>query len=441
METTQSLPRDADDQRTDNTSSLDANLLAQVLDRPNMEQAWKRVRANKGAPGIDGLTIEDFPAYFREHGDAILEGIRMDQYQPYPVKRVYIEKEDGGQRALGIPTVFDRVIQQAIVQVISPIFEPTFSEFSYGFRPKRSQHQAVKKVQEFIAEGRKIAVDVDLSKFFDRVDHDFLMTQLGRKIKDKALLRLMGLYLRAGIVEDGVLLESRIGVPQGGPLSPLVSNVMLDLLDKELEHRGHRFARYADDFIILVKSKRAGVRVLASITRFVEQRLKLVVNDQKSQVAPVSRCKFLGFTFHGKQLRWHPKALAKFKREVRRLTGRSRGMSMDDRMEELTTYLRGWINYFGIASGYQRCVDLDNWIRRRIRMCFWKQWRYPRTKVRNLTRLGVSLDEAIPAAMSSKGYWRNSRSEIIHRALSNKYLEKLGLFSLRTRWIELHYGS
>ncbi|MBB3063641.1 hypothetical protein FHS09_004505 [Microbulbifer rhizosphaerae] len=191
----------------------------------------------------------------------------------------------------------------------------------------------------------------------------------------------------------------------------------------------------------MVKSKRAGVRVLASITRFVEQRLKLVVNDQKSQVAPVSRCKFLGFTFHGKQLRWHPKALAKFKREVRRLTGRSRGISMDARMEELTTYLRGWINYFGIASGYQRCDDLDNWIRRRIRMCFWKQWRLPRTKVRNLIRLGVSLDEAIPAAMSSKGYWRNSRSKIIHRALSNKHLEKLGLFSLRTRWVELHYGS
>ncbi|MBB3063700.1 reverse transcriptase domain-containing protein, partial [Microbulbifer rhizosphaerae] len=247
METTQSLSRDADDQRTDNISSLDANLLAQVLARPNLEQAWKRVRANKGAPGIDGLTIEDFPAYFHEHGDAILEGIRMEQYQPCPVKRVYIDKEDGGQRALGIPTVFDRVIQQAIVQVISPIFEPTFSEFSYGFRPKRSQHQAVRKVQEFIAEDRKIAVDVDLSKFFDRVNHDFLMTQLGRKIKDKALLRLIGLYLRAGIVEDGVLLENHLGVPQGGPLSPLMSNVVLDLLDKELEHRGHRFARYADD--------------------------------------------------------------------------------------------------------------------------------------------------------------------------------------------------
>lgn len=440
MEPHPSLPRETEYQRTDSPPTLNNNLLDQILGRPNIEDAWKRVRANKGAPGIDGLTIEDFPAYFRVHGDAILEGIRHGRYQPYPVKRIYIEKDDGGQRALGIPTVFDRLVQQAIVQVIGPLLDMEFSEFSFGFRASRSQHQAVRKVQEYIAEGRKIAVDVDLSKFFDRVNHDLLMTLLGRKIRDKALLHLIGQYLRAGIVEDGVWMESREGVPQGGPLSPLLSNVVLDLLDKELERRGHKFARYADDFIILVKSKRAGARVLNSVTRFVERKLKLKVNDQKSQVAHVSHCKFLGFTFHGKQLRWHPKALAKFKHTVRGLTGRSWGVSMEERLTELTQYLRGWINYFGIAQQFQRTVDLDQWVRRRIRMCFWKQWRRPRTRISNLIKLGVPVKIAVSCGISSKSYWHSARTEGIQLALSNDYLKELGLYSLRDRWVEIHYG-
>ena len=420
--------------------TLETNLLEQVLAPNNLNKAWKRVRSNKGAPGIDGLTIENFNAHFRDHGKLLIDEIRQGNYKPYPVKRVYIEKEDGSLRGLGIPTVFDRVIQQAIVQILTPIFELGFSEFSYGYRPKRSQRQAVEKVQEYVASGRRIAVDVDLSKFFDTVNHDLLMTLLGRKIEDKALLKLISKYLKAGIVEDGVLLESREGVPQGGPLSPLLSNVMLDPMDKELEQRGHKFARWADDFIILVNSKRAGVRVLKSITRFVERKLKLKVNDTKSQVVPTSQSKFLGFSFRGKSLVWHPAALHKFKREIKRLTGRSRGISIAKLFNELRTYMRGWINYFGIAQGFQKCVDLDNWIRRRIRMYYWKQWRKVRTKVRNLMKRGVNQRMAISCGISSKSYWHSARTYGINLALSNEHLAEQGYYSLRDRWVEIHYG-
>lgn len=416
------------------------HLLEEILSPNNLNKAWKRVRSNKGAPGIDGLTIDNFQAHFKDHGKLLIEEIRSGNYQPYPVKRVFIEKEDGGLRGLGIPTVFDRVIQQAIVQVLTPIFDPTFSEFSYGFRPKHSQHQAVKQVQEYVANGKRTAVDVDLSKFFDRVNHDLLMTQLGKKIRDKSLLTLIYKYLRAGIVENGVLLDCREGVPQGGPLSPLLSNIVLDPLDKELEKRGHTFARWADDFIILVNSKRAGDRVLKSVTRFVERKLKLKVNDQKSRVVPTSKSKFLGFTFRGKSIVWHPDAEHKFKREIKNLTGRSSGKSMKKIIHELTVYMRGWINYFGIAQGYQKCIDFDSWIRRRLRMCYWKQWRKVRTKVRSLMRLGVSLDLAISCGMSSKSYWRSARTPGINFALSNEYLAKQGYYCLRDRWVEIHYG-
>ena len=416
------------------------NLLDQVLSTDNLNRAWKRVRANKGAPGIDGLTIDKFLAYFQAEGDGLVEEIRQGRYQPYPVKRVYIEKDGGGWRGLGIPTVFDRVIQQAIVQVMTPIFDPTFSESCFGFRPNHSQHQAMAQVKGYVAEGRRIAVDVDLSKFFDRVNHDLLMTLLGKRIRDKGLLKLIAKYLRAGIVEDGVLQECWEGVPQGGPLSPLLSNVVLDLLDKELERRGHKFARWADDFIILVHSKRAGDRVLASVTRFVERKLKLKVNEQKSKVVPTRRCKFLGFSFYGKDLVWHADSVAKFKREIRKLTNRSQGKSMKSIIQNLTMFLRGWINYFGVAKGYQKCVDLDHWIRRRLRMCFWKQWRRTRTKVRALLRLGVPLDLAITCGSSNKSYWHSSRTPGINMALSNKVLSNMGLYSLRDRWVELHYG-
>ena len=428
------------EQRTVMLPAPETQLLELVLTPDNLNKAWKRVRSNDGAPGIDGLTIDNFVAHFRDCGKALIEDIRQGNYQPYPVKRVYIEKEDGSLRGLGIPTVFDRVIQQAIVQIITPIFDPEFSESSFGYRPNRSQHQAIKQVQKYVKEGRRIAVDVDLSKFFDRVNHDYLMTQLGLKIKDKGLLKLISKYLRAGIVEDGVLQESREGVPQGGPLSPLLSNVVLDRMDKELERRGHKFARWADDFIILVHSKRAGVRVLLSVTRFVERKLKLKVNEHKSRVVPTSQSKFLGFSFHGSSLVWHSDAMRKFKREIRKLTGRSRGISTAKLLKELTVYIRGWINYFGIAQGYQKCIDLDHWIRRRVRMYYWKQWRKVRTKVRNLMKLGVSQRLAISCGISSKSYWHSARTEGINIALSNEYLAEQGYYSLRDRWEEIHYG-
>jgi len=416
------------------------HLMEEVLSAENLDKAWKKVRANKGAAGIDGLKIDQFIAHFSGQSITLIDEIRQGRYQPYPVKRVYIEKDDGGLRGLGIPTVFDRMIQQAIVQALLPIFDPIFSKYNFGFRPEHSQHQAMNCVQGYLEEGRRIAVDVDLSKFFDRVNHDFLMTQLGKRIDDKCLLKLISKYLRAGIVEDGVLHDTREGVPQGGPLSPLLSNIVLDILDKELEQRGHKFARWADDFIILVNSKRAGERVLASVTRFVERKLKLKVNDQKSRVVPTSKSKFLGFTFYGKSLRWHPDSLVKFKRRIRELTGRSWGVSMEKRIKELNIYLRGWINYFGIAKGYQKCIDLDNWIRRRLRMCHWKQWKNARTRVKNLKRLGVSGDLEVTSGASQKGYWRNSKTKGINIALSLEYFEQKGLFSLRDRWVEIYHG-
>ena len=416
------------------------DLFEQVLLPDNLNAAWKRVRANKGAPGIDGLAIKDFTRHFKAIGHALIEEIRQEQYLPYPIKRVYIDKEGGGLRGLGIPTVFDRVIQQAILQVIAPLFEIDFSESSFGFRVGRSQHQAVKQVQEYVATGNRVAVDVDLSKFFDRVNHDLLMTLLGRKIRDKKLLRLIARYLKAGIVEDGLLLECHEGVPQCGPLSPLLSNVILDILDKELEKRQHKFARWADDFIILLSSQRAGERVLESITRFIERRLKLKINEQKSRVVPTSQCKFLGFTFRGKQLVWHLDAEVKFKCEIRRLTGRSNGKSMKKTIHDLTVFMRGWINYFGIGQGYQKCIDLDQWIRRRLRMGYWKQWRRVRTKIRNLMKLGVPEALAITSGCSGKSYWRNAKTPGIHLGLSNDFLNNQGYYSLRDRWVEIHYG-
>lgn len=423
-------------------SSQPNNLMEQVLHPENLNRAWKRVKANKGAPGIDGLRIDQFMEHYgRGLSLKLVEEIRQGHYQPYPVKRVFIEKDDGGLRGLGIPTVFDRVIQQAIAQVISPLFDPAFSESSFGFRKGRSQRQAIEQVHGYVKEGRRIAIDVDLSKFFDRVNHDLLMTLLGRRIKDKALLKLIASYLRTGIVEDGVLLETTEGVPQGGPLSPLLSNIVLDPLDKELERRGHKFARWADDFVILVNSQRAGDRVLKSITGFIERKLKLKVNEQKSQVVPTSKCRFLGFTFHGKSLKWHPNSLHKFKQKIRILTGRSWGVSMEKRIQSLNTYLRGWINYFGIGQGYQLCIELDYWIRRRLRMCYWKQWRRTWTRITNLMKLGVPKSLAITAGSSSKGYWRNAKTEAVHRALSMEFFADLGLISLRDRWVEIHYGE
>ena len=294
--------------------------------------------------------------------------------------------------------------------VPTPIFDSTFSNHSFGFRPNRIGQQAVKYVQSIIKEGRRFAVDVDLSKFFDRVNHDLLMTLLGRTLKDKRLLNLISRYLRAGIIDSQFFIESREGVPQGGPLSPLLANIMLDTLDKELDMRGHKFARYADDFTILVKSRRAGDRVLYSISNSIENRLRLKVNTRKSHVVKTNECKFLGFTFKGSRIQWHSKSLEKFKQRIRKLTNRNWGVSMQYQLFKISQYLRGWIHYFGIANCYQCCLDLDHWIRRRVRMAYWRQWRKPRTKVRNLIRLGVHVQAAVACGITSKGPWRSSKT-------------------------------
>ena len=418
--------------------SMDA-LMEQVVDPENLNRAWRQVRRNRGAPGPDGMTIKQFEPWAREDWSTVRQQLLDGTYRPGPVRRKTIPKDGGGERLLGIPNVIDRLVQQAICQVLTPIFDPDFSESSFGFRPGRSAHGAAKQVQQIIRQGHSHCVDVDLSKFFDRVQHDVLMSCVSRKVRNRHLLRLIGRYLRAGVMVEGVLQPTPEGSPQGGPLSPLLSNVLLDNLDKELERRGLRFVRYADDFQIFVRSERSAQRVFASVQRFLTQRLKLVVNEQKSSVRAARGCEYLGFTFVGKRvtIKVASKKLKAFKRRVKQLTGRSRGISMQRRLTDLSSYLRGWIGYFGLARQFDEFVELDGWIRRRVRMCYWKQWRYPRTKVRKLVRLGVSLDMAIKHAISRKKYWRMSRTPAMRYAMPNKWLEQQGLLSLKQRWVEL----
>ena len=428
-------------QRLAEKPAFGEDLLEQILHADNLRRAWNQVRANKGAAGVDGMPIEQFLDWAKAgHWKRVVSELKSGRYQPSPVRRVEIDKPDGSKRPLGIPCVVDRVIQQAIAQVLMPLFDPDFSESSFGFRPRRSAKQAVKQVHSIIKAGRRFAVDVDLSKFFDRVNHDLLMSLLGRKVRDKRVLRLIKRYLRAGFIDNQFFHESRVGLPQGGPLSPLLSNVMLDPLDKELERRGHRFARYADDFTILVSSQRAGERVLHSISQFLQNRLKLVVNTTKSHVVKAKDCQFLGFTFGFGRIQWHHSSLQNFKRKVRRLTNRNWGVSMRYQIFRLSQYLRGWINYFGIANCYNQCVELDHWIRRRLRMAYWRQWRLVRTRIGNLIKLGVGIQSAVACGRTSKGPCRSSKTPGIQQALSNDFLKAEGLFSLRQGWISLHHS-
>jgi RNA-directed DNA polymerase len=420
---------------------LDPVTVEQVVQRENVLNAWKQVKANKGAPGIDGISIEGFPAYAHENWKGIKQSLLGGKYKPVPVKRVEIPKDNGGTRNLGIPIVMDRVIQQTISQVLMPVFDPHFSESSFGFRPSRSAHQAVKKVLKDIQRGYRYAVDIDLEKFFDTVDHDTLMNRLSRKVRDKGILRLIGKYLRAGVVVNGRLNQTSKGVPQGGPLSPLLSNILLDDLDKELEKRGHQFARYADDLTILVKSKRAGQRVMESISRFLEKVLKVKVNRDKSKVIKAEESTFLGFTFTRKRLTVSEKSLTRFKSELRRLTGRSWGVSMDYRYWKLRTSLHGWMNYFGIAMKYNDAVQFDHWLRRRARMCYWKQWRRAKRRIGELIRLGAPRYHAILTGLSRKGYWHLAKTLSTNCGLGNDYLQKQGLISIRTLWIGIHYPA
>src|SRR3990172_7911627 len=415
------------------------NLLERILEPANLQTAWKRVKANKGSSGIDNVTIEDFPAYARNHWKEIRTALLQGNYIPSPVRRVEIPKATGGTRPLGIPTVLDRVIQQAIYQVLMPIFEPLFSDSSFGFRLGRSAHDAVHQVQRYIAEGYRAAVDMDLSKFFDKVNHDVLMNRLSRHVGDKQVLRLIGKYLRAGVMVDGRLQATRQGVPQGGPLSPLLANVMLDDFDKELEKRGHRFARYADDFVILVKSKRAAERVFASVSKFLERKLKLVINQEKSKIVGANESEYLGFVFKGKRIIWSDESLENFRYNIRRLTARSWGISMDDRLERLSSYIRGWMGYYALSEYYRPLPELDEWIRRRVRMCYIKQWRRCRTRIRNLLNLGAVEKQAIAVGMSSKGPWKLARTYGSQSGLTNAFLKEQDLVSVRDLWIAFHY--
>jgi len=418
--------------------ALHDDLMARVLDSANVRRAWKRVKANRGAPGVDGMRIEDFPDYARQHWPGIRQALHDGHYDPQPVRRVTIPKPAGGERLLGIPSVVDRVIQQAIAQVLGSLFDPGFSDSSFGFRPGRSAHGALRQVQGYLVEGYRVGVDLDLAKFFDNVQHDVLMTRVGRKVRDQRLLALIAKYLRAGVLIGERIQATDLGTPQGGPLSPLLANILLDDLDRELERRGHRFVRYADDLLILVKSPRAGARVMASVTRFLTGKLKLVVNEHKSRVVKTNACEFLGFTFRGTKLRWSDQAYADFRHRIRALTGRSWGVSMDYRFRKLAQYVRGWMGYFGISDYYRPIPELDSWIRRRVRMCYWKQWRRVRTKVRHLLALGTSARQAILTALSSKSYWHLSRTLATQTGMTNDWLQSQGLISVRNFWMKAH---
>lgn len=408
-------------------------LLAQVLDRANLQRALKQVRRNKGAPGIDGMTVDELPEYLKQHWPAIRAQLESGQYRPRPVKRVEIPKGDGKTRPLGIPTVLDRFIQQAIAQVVSAQWEPHFHPHSYGFRPNRSAHQAVRHVQATIRAGYGWVVDMDLQSFFDRVNHDRLMARLKSRCPDADVLRLVNRFLKAGVVVDGKTEATPTGVPQGGPLSPLLANVVLDELDWELERRGHRFARYADDCNILVKSKRAGERVMASVTRLVSDSLRLTVNPQKSAVDRPWKRKFLGFTVSRteKKLKVAAPAIAKLKDRVRELTRRTRGNRMEVIAAELRESLLGWKAYFGVSEVLSPLRDIDKWIRRKLRCYLWKQW--GPAGYRELRKRGVSVREAWNTSKSAHGPWRLSKTPALAIALPLAYFKNLGVPSLAAR--------
>lgn len=420
----------------DSTSS---SLMERIVDEANVEVAWKRVKANRGAPGPDGITVDAFPDTFRPRWPEVRRQLLEGTYRPTPVRRKSIPKTDGGQRNLGIPNVIDRLVQQAISQILTPIFDPGFSESSYGYRPRRSAQGAVKQIQKTIRDGYRHCVDMDLSKFFDRVQHDVLMARVSRKVHDKRLLRLIGRFLRAGVMVNGLHQPTEEGTPQGGPLSPLLANIMLDDLDKELERRGLPFVRYADDFLIFVRSAAAARRVFDSVERFLTTRLKLTVNRDKSRTGSTDGVEFVGYAFHGYggQIRVSEKKVRECRRRCREILNRNRGISMTARLKELRQYLRGWIDYFILEQRKSVTRDLDKWIRRRVRACYWKTWRLPRTRVRKLKALGVSHNEAMSFGNSRKGPWRLSTVSAVQRSLSNRWLAGRGLFSLEERWTEL----
>src|SRR5204863_3085410 len=408
-------------------------LMEEVCERENLKEALRQVKGNKGSAGVDGITVIQLTDYLKQHWPVIREQLLSGTYEPKPVRRVEIPKPDGGVRKLGIPTVLDRFVQQAVMQVLQRRWDPTFSQYSYGFRPRRSAHHAVAQAQQYIAAGYSWVIDLDLEKFFDRVNHDKLMGQIAKRVEDKRLLKLIRASLNAGVMENGLVSPSVEGTPQGGPLSPLLSNLVLDELDRELEYRGHRFVRYADDCNIYVRSERAGRRVMESISRFITQKLKLKVNEAKSAVARPQERKFLGFSFTAVQdvkRTIAPKALDRFKRRIREITRRAKGVSMETTMEELAPYMRGWRSYFGFCETPEVLIYLTRWVRLRLRAALWRQWKTPRRRRAALLELGVRPRLASNTAGSGLGPWYLAKAKALSVELSNAYFKSLGLPSL-----------
>lgn len=422
------------DKKQDDRKVYTSNLLEKILHRDNMNEAFKRVVKNKGSHGIDGLTTDELLSYLKENGANLRQSLLDGTYNPLPVRRVEIPKDNGKKRQLGIPTVVDRVVQQSIAQVLSTIFENTFSDSSYGFRPNRSAHDALIRCQEYMNKGYTWLVDIDLASYFDTVNHDILIGLIYKEIKDIRVISLIRKYLNAGVMINGVVNAITLGVPQGGNLSPLLSNIMLNELDKELTKRGLKFARYADDCNIYVKSEKAADRVMKNITRYIEQDLKLRVNTDKSKVERPWQCKFLGYSFYRKddeiKMKVHEKSIKKLKNKLKLLTSRSKIGNIKLTYEKIKQLVVGWINYFKLADMKSQMRELDKWLRRRIRMCYWKQWKKINTKFVNLQKLGISKRKAWEYANTRKSYWRTAKSPILQYSITNTKLEKAGLVSL-----------
>ena len=424
-----------------------ANLLEKILHRDNLNRAYKRVRANKGAPGIDGMTIEDALPWLREHREELLDTIRQGKYKPQPVRRKEIPKPDGGIRKLGIPTVIDRIIQQAIAQQLVPIYEPLFSEDSYGYRPNRSAQQAIQKVKQYVEQGYTSAVLVDLSKYFDTLNHELLMNLLRKNIRETRVIELIKRYLKAGVMENGLLVKSTEGSPQGGPLSPLLANIYLNEYDKEMERRGVPVVRYADDIVVMSKSPRAAQRLLESTRRYLEGKLKLKMNVEKSKVVSVysiRNFKFLGFALgkgkNGVFIRVHAKSLKKAKAKLKELTSRNQGRNVRKVMENVKVYIRGWLGYFGIASMKMTMQRWDEWLRRRFRAYIWKQWKVPKARIRNLLKLGIPKYSAHKWGYM-KAYWNVAGSPVLTRSITNERLVQAGYYSILARYESLHLND